>query len=52
LIGREHSILTQLQEHVQETLDNSVEFSYEAWLKRPLIEKIFERILVPFRHLL
>ena len=52
LIGREPSILTQLQDHVQETLNNSVEFSYEAWLKRPLIEKIFERILVPFRHLL
>ena len=52
LIGKDISILSQLQDHIQETLNNSVEFSYEAWLKRPLIEKIFERILVPFRHLL
>ena len=52
LIGKDNSILVQLQDHVRETLNNSVEFSYEAWLKRPLIEKIFERILVPFRHLL
>ena len=52
LIGRDSSILAQLQDHIRETLANSVEFSYEAWLKRPLIEKIFERILVPFRHLL
>jgi cardiolipin synthase A/B len=52
LIGKDLDILCQLQEHVQETLDNSEDFSYDAWLKRPLIEKIFERILVPFRHLL
>jgi cardiolipin synthase A/B len=52
LIGRDLDILSQLQEHIQETLNNSEEFSFEAWLNRPLIEKIFERILVPFRHLL
>jgi len=52
LIGKDISILSQLQDHIQETLNNSVEFNYETWLKRPLIEKIFERILVPFRHLL
>ena len=52
LIGKDIDILGQLQDHVQETLSNSEEFSYDAWLKRPLIEKIFERVLVPFRHLL
>jgi len=52
LIGKDIDILGQLQDHVQETLNNSEEFNYDAWLKRPLIEKIFERILVPFRHLL
>jgi cardiolipin synthase A/B len=52
LIGKDPEILRQLQEHIQETLNNSEDFSYDAWLKRPLIEKIFERILVPFRHLL
>jgi cardiolipin synthase A/B len=52
LIGKDPEILRQLQEHIQETLNNSEDFSYDAWLKRPLIEKIFEGILVPFRHLL
>jgi cardiolipin synthase A/B len=52
LIGRDPEIMKQLQEHIQETLENSEEFSFDAWLNRPLIEKIFERILVPFRHLL
>jgi cardiolipin synthase len=52
LIGKDIDILRQLQEHIQETLNNSEEFSYDTWLKRPLIEKIFEGILVPFRHLL
>jgi cardiolipin synthase A/B len=52
LIGKDIDILRQLQEHIQETLNNSEDFSYDAWLKRPLIEKIFEGILVPFRHLL
>lgn len=52
LIGKDLDIVRQLQEHLQETLNNSEDFSYEAWLNRPMIEKIFERILVPFRHLL
>jgi cardiolipin synthase A/B len=52
LIGKDIEIIRQLQEHIQETLNNSEDFSYDAWLNRPLIEKIFERILIPFRHLL
>jgi cardiolipin synthase len=52
LIGKDIDILCQLQDHIQETLNNSEEFKYDVWLKRPLIEKIFERILIPFRHLL
>ncbi|MCX6252136.1 MAG: phosphatidylserine/phosphatidylglycerophosphate/cardiolipin synthase family protein [Bacteroidetes bacterium] len=52
LIGTEQDVLNQLIEHISETLRNSEEFNYETWSKRPLIEKIFEAILVPFRHLL
>ena len=52
LIGIEPEVLQQLQDHINETLANSVEFNYQAWQHRPLIEKIFEKILVPFRHLL
>jgi cardiolipin synthase len=52
LIGKEPEVLRQLHEHLNETLNNSEAFDYEKWADRPLIEKIFEAILIPFRHLL
>ncbi len=52
LIGTENEVLRQLHEHLQGTLNNSETFDYEKWAGRPLIEKIFEAILIPFRHLL
>jgi cardiolipin synthase A/B len=52
LIGKEPEVLRQLNEHLNETLINSEAFDYEKWTDRPLIEKIFEAILIPFRHLL
>jgi cardiolipin synthase len=51
LIGSEPEVLRQLQIHVRETLNSSEEFNYDRWVNRPLIEKIFEWILLPFRHL-
>jgi cardiolipin synthase len=52
LIGKDLDIISQLQVHVRETIENSEEFNFERYKTRPLIEKIFEKILVPFRHLL
>ncbi len=52
LIGKEPEVLRQLNEHLNETLVNSEAFDYKTWADRPLIEKIFEAILIPFRHLL
>lgn len=52
LIGKDPDVLNQLQEHLQGTLSNSEAFDYKMWADRPLIEKIFEAILIPFRHLL
>ena len=51
LIGSDPEILCQLEDHVTETIRNSEEFDYIQWEKRALIEKIFEWILLPFRHL-
>ncbi|MFH1160041.1 MAG: phosphatidylserine/phosphatidylglycerophosphate/cardiolipin synthase family protein [bacterium] len=51
LIGSEPEILRQLDQHVRETLRNSEPFDFPRWLNRPKIEKIFEYILLPFRHL-
>lgn len=52
LIGSEPEVMRQLRDHIRETLANSEEFNYDRWKHRPLIEKFFERLLVPFRHLL
>ncbi|MEI6681861.1 MAG: phosphatidylserine/phosphatidylglycerophosphate/cardiolipin synthase family protein [Bacteroidota bacterium] len=50
LIGTEPDILAQLNEHVAETIRNSQEIDYLEWKRRPLIQKIFEWVLLPFRH--
>jgi cardiolipin synthase len=50
LIGTEQEIVTQLVAHVSDTIANSVQFDYHEWQRRPLIEKIFEYFLLPFRH--
>ncbi|MEI6764520.1 MAG: phosphatidylserine/phosphatidylglycerophosphate/cardiolipin synthase family protein [Bacteroidota bacterium] len=52
LIGRDSQIIAALQQHAKETIAECVEFNYEKWLRRPVIHKLFEQILVPFRHLL
>ena len=50
LIGTEPEIVRQLNEHISETQRNSEELDYLEWKRRPLIQKIFEWILLPFRH--
>ena len=52
LIGDEPAIVEQLRAHVEETLKSSESFIYEVWEKRSYIEKFFEWLLTPFRHLL
>jgi cardiolipin synthase len=52
LIGSDPDILRQLREHVNGTLAHSEPLDYERWQRRPLIQKILEWTLLPFRHLL
>jgi cardiolipin synthase A/B len=52
LIGSEPAITSQLRDHVAETLKSSEAFIYEIWEKRSWVEKFFEWLLTPFRHLL
>ncbi len=51
LIGKEPAVLRQLEKHIQETLNSSTEFNFTNRQSRPMIEKIFEWILLPLRHL-
>lgn len=52
MIGIEPGVTTQLESHIKETLENSVEFDYSIWKKRSAMQKFYEWILLPFRHLL
>ncbi len=52
LIGRMPKIIVQLTDHIAKTIQNCEEFNYENWLRRPRINRFFEWLLLPFRHLL
>ncbi|NLF43034.1 MAG: hypothetical protein GX587_10095, partial [Bacteroidales bacterium] len=51
LVGTEKIIVRQIVKHIHESLAECEEFSFHEWLQRPLIQRLFERMLVPFRHL-
>jgi cardiolipin synthase len=50
LIGSDPDIVRQLQNHIDGTILNSQPLDIEEFKRRPLIEKIFEYFLLPFRH--
>ncbi len=52
LFGEEPLISEQVKDHFAKTVENSDPFVYETWENRPPINKFFEWILLPFRHLL
>lgn len=52
LCGKEPSIIKDLATHIAQSLYESVPFDYKKWLERPRLQKIFENLLIPFRHLL
>jgi len=51
LVGKEPAIISKLNEHIRGTMIHCKHFNYTAWQNRPLIEKIFARLLIPLRHL-
>lgn len=52
IFGNEPSINSQFMSHIEDTIDQCEPFIYSRWKKRPLINKFFEWLLLPFRHLL
>lgn len=52
LIGTEKEIVKLVKNHITETESFSEPFDYEAWKRRPAIQKLFEWVLLPLRHLL
>ncbi|RLD87897.1 MAG: hypothetical protein DRJ09_09380 [Bacteroidetes bacterium] len=52
LIGHEPSITEQIKSHTHETISHSAPFNFERWVNRPYINKLFEWLILPFRHYL
>ncbi|MEJ2595082.1 MAG: phosphatidylserine/phosphatidylglycerophosphate/cardiolipin synthase family protein [bacterium] len=52
LVGNEKDIADQINSHIQKTISDTMPFDYKRWKDRPLINKLFEWLLLPFRHLL
>ncbi|MDP4267190.1 MAG: phosphatidylserine/phosphatidylglycerophosphate/cardiolipin synthase family protein [Bacteroidota bacterium] len=51
LTGKNPELAMRLDEHLNNSINDTNEFVYDIWKKRPLIQKIFEKILIPFRHI-
>lgn len=52
LVGIEKDIIDQVKNHVRNTIKDSIPFDLEKWENRAMINKLFEWLLLPFRHLL
>ncbi len=52
VMGQEEKISFDLRKHLHESLMDCSDFDYEAWKNRSQIEKFFEWLLIPVRHLL
>ena len=51
LLGSDPEATMLVVEHVLGTFKDCEPFNYEYWLRRPFVDKLFERLLIPFRHL-
>lgn len=52
MVGNNKDIASQVNAHVKKTMSDSQKFDYHNWKNRPLINRFFEWLLLPFRHLL
>lgn len=51
LAGRHKSLVRQIVNHFNETKKESEPFNLNNWMQRPVIQRFFEWLLVPLRHL-
>lgn len=51
LAGKHKSLVRQMVNHFNETLKDSEPFNIDHWLRRPVIQRFFEWLLIPLRHL-
>ena len=52
LLGHNKQISELLKKHIDRTLEDCVDFSYEEWIKRSRFDKVVEWMLLPLRFLM
>jgi cardiolipin synthase len=51
LFGAHKGIVADVRQHIDETMQNCLEFDHVSWMRRPRIEKVLGWMLLPFRHM-
>jgi len=51
LFGNNPNLVETIKKHSFSLIDESEIFNYNNWKKRPLFQKLLEKIITPFRHL-
>jgi len=51
LVGSHKGVTRQMINHFNETLKDSEPFNFAFWKNRPMVQRLFEWLLVPFRHM-
>lgn len=51
LAGTHFGLVRQIINHVNETMRASEPFKFDVWMRRPFIQRFFEWLFVPMRHL-
>ncbi len=51
LSGEHPGLIKQITSHINETMRDSEPFKFDVWMRRPIIQRFFEWLLVPLRHL-
>lgn len=51
LFGHHKGIISQVRNHIDETLRHCIPFDHDNWMRRPKFERILGWALIPFRHL-
>jgi cardiolipin synthase len=52
LFGKDPDMAACIRKHIDGTLSDCLPFDFVKWKRRPLIHKVFENLLIPFRHFL
>ena len=52
ITGQDTDVVNLIERHLNETLIDCEPFDFNQWQRRPLIERAFGWVLIPFRHLL